>query len=69
MSYLEWHTIIDVTHSGESLNDKLFLAYEPGHPLMVSEWKCGHGFLDVRTGLHISPTHLAYINAPFPIPI
>ena len=43
---------------------KLYLAYQPGYPLMIADWKTGHGYRDVRTGVSISPTKVAYINGP-----
>lgn len=43
---------------------RLYLAYQPGYPLMVADWKVGHGYRDVRTGDHIDPLRIAYINLP-----
>ena len=44
---------------------KLYLAFQPGYPLMIADWKTGHGYRDVRTGESIDPTQVAYINLPF----
>ena len=43
---------------------KLYLAYQPGYPLMIADWKSGHGYRDVRTGVSINPTKVGYINGP-----
>lgn len=41
---------------------KLYLAYQPGYPLMIADWKTGHGYRDVRTGETIWPIRVAIIN-------
>ena len=43
---------------------KLYLAYQPGYPLFVADWKTGYGYRDVRTGESIDPIRVAYINLP-----
>ena len=48
----------------ESTYNKLYLAYQPGYPLMVADWKTGHGYRNVRTGEGINPKMVAYIDVP-----
>lgn len=43
---------------------RLYLAYCPGYPLVVADWKTGRGYRDVRTGESIQPAAVAYINLP-----
>lgn len=45
-------------------NGDLMIAYQPGYPLMIADWKVGHGYRDVRTGESINPTRVAYIDLP-----
>ena len=59
---LKWMTPADGL---KSTVNKLYLAYQPGYPLMVADYKTGHGYRDVRTGETISPTMVAYINVPY----
>ena len=49
--------------AGDS-HSQLYLAYQPGYPLMIADWKVGRGFRDVRTDISINPTLIARINAP-----
>lgn len=58
---LEW---ITAAEGREDTYGKLYLAYEPGYPLMVADWKTGYGYRDVRTGMSIKPIRVAYINLP-----
>lgn len=44
--------------------EKLYLAYKVGYPLMVCDWKTGHGYREIETGISISPDLVAYINVP-----
>lgn len=44
--------------------DKLYLVYQPGYPLMVADWRTGHGYRYIRTGESIDPVMVAYINLP-----
>ena len=44
--------------------NKLYLAFQPGYPMMIADWKTGHGYRDVRTGVSIQPTLVAYIDLP-----
>ena len=41
-----------------------YIAYQPGYPLMIADWKCGIGYFDVRTGITIDPKLLAPFNLP-----
>ena len=53
----------------ECLDDsysQMYLAYQPGYPLMVADWQTGHGFRDVRTDRSIQPVLLARISPPNP---
>lgn len=43
---------------------QLYLAYCPGYPLMVADWRTGHGYRDIRTRETIHPLRIAYINLP-----
>lgn len=56
---LEW---ITPEEGRKNTYRKLYLAYQPGYPLMVADWKTGHGYRDVRTGESINPIRVAYIN-------
>lgn len=47
---LEW---ITAAEGREDTYGKLYLAYEPGYPLTVADWKTGYGYRDVRTGMSI----------------
>ena len=58
---LEW---ITAAEGREDTYGKLYLAYEPGYPLTVADWKTGYGYRDVRTGMSIQPIRVAYINLP-----
>ena len=58
---LEW---ITAEEGRKRTYGMLYLAYQPGYPLMVADWKTGHGYRDVRTGESISPIRVAYINLP-----
>lgn len=48
----------------EDTYKKLYLAYCPGYPLIIADWRTGYGYRDVRTGESIHPTRVAYINLP-----
>ena len=58
---LKW---ITAAQGRKDTNGKLYLAYQPGYPLMIADWKTGHGYRDVRTGESIDPIRVAYINLP-----
>jgi len=58
---LSWMTAAE---GREETYGRLYLAYQPGYPLMIADWKTGHGYRDVRTGDSIRPTRVAYINLP-----
>lgn len=55
---LEWKDSKDCNGEG------LYLVYRNGYPLIVVEWKCGYGYIDIRTGLTVQPFKLAKINLP-----
>ena len=42
----------------------LYLAYQPGYPLMVVDWRTGEGYRDIRTRERVNPVLLAEINLP-----
>jgi len=42
----------------------LYLAYTPGRPLMVVDWKCGHGYRDIINRETVHPKYLARIVLP-----
>lgn len=58
---LDW---ISPAEGREKTYKKLYLAYQPGYPLMVADWKTGYGYRDVRTGESVNPIRVAYINLP-----
>ena len=58
---LEW---ITPKKGREDTYNKLYIAYQPGYPLMIADWKTGYGYRDVRTGESIEPLVVAYINLP-----
>lgn len=58
---LKW---ITPAEGRKSTFNKLYLALQPGYPLMIADWKTGHGYRDVRTGISIQPMLVAYINMP-----
>ena len=59
MKMLEW---ITPEEGRKDTCRKLYLAYQPGYPLMVADWKTGFWYRDVRTGESIMPIRVAYIN-------
>ena len=58
---LHW---ITPNEDAQKLQRKLYLAYVPGYPLFVADWRTGHGYRNVATGEHIEPDLIAVINAP-----
>jgi hypothetical protein len=58
---LEWVT---PEKGRENTWNKLYIAYQPGYPLMIADWRTGYGYRDVRTGESIDPVMVAYINLP-----
>ena len=58
---LEW---IAPEEGRKNTLEKLYLVYKIGYPLMVCDWKTGHGYREVTTGMSVSPDLVAYINMP-----
>ena len=58
---LEW---ITPEEGRKHTYDRLYLAYQPGYPLMIADWETGYGYRDIRTGKSIRPVAVAYINLP-----
>lgn len=44
--------------------NQMYIAYQPGYPLMISSWKVGRGFVDVRTNETIQPVYLFRFTPP-----
>lgn len=44
--------------------NKLYLAWQPGYPMMIADWRTGRGYRDVNTDISINPVLVAYINMP-----
>lgn len=61
ISKLNWCDPRDALNANR---DGLFLAYQLGHPLRVAIWRCGSGYLDILTNMHINPEKVAIINLP-----
>lgn len=59
---LEWMTAKEARD--QNTYQQLYLAYQPGYPLFVADWRTGYGFRDVRTGESIHPIRVAQINLP-----
>lgn len=45
-------------------HNKLYLAYQPGYPMMIVDFTTGHGLRDIRTRDHVEPIKVAEINLP-----
>lgn len=58
---LEW---ITPEEGRKNTWEKLYLVYKIGYPLMVCDWKTGHGYREVTTGMSVIPDLVAYINMP-----
>ena len=48
----------------EDTYNKLYLAWQPGYPLMIADWLVGRGYRDVNTDISIHPLLVAYIEMP-----
>ena len=44
--------------------EQLFLVFKLGYPLMICDWKTGHGYREIYTGISVSPDLVARINVP-----
>ena len=44
--------------------DQMYIAYQPGYPLMIADWQVGRGYRDVRTDVSIQPTYLSRFSPP-----
>ena len=58
---LEW---ITPEEGRKNTLEKLYLVYKIGYPLMVCDWKTGHGYREITTGMSVRPDLVAYINMP-----
>ena len=59
---LEW---ITPEEGRKSTYDQLFLVLKLGYPLMICDWKTGHGYRELCTGMSVtSPDLVVRINVP-----
>ena len=58
---LEW---ITPEEGRKSTYEQLFLIFKLGYPLMICDWKTGHGYREICTGISVNPDLVARINLP-----